>query len=164
MIKLLKQQLGHDAHPVVQFIKYGFIGGFATGINMLVFFLLGWKLLPCLKPDDWLVRLFGLAVVTPEESTRWLSALYCNAAGFVVSNSVCYVLNRLFVFKPGRHRMMLEFALFFAVSGISWGIGVGIQTGLIRYGGIQTSTAFAANILCALLINYATRKFFIFKG
>jgi len=164
MLKLLKRQLGHDVHPVVQFIKYGMVGGFATGINIAVVFLLGWKLLPCLTADDWLVRLLGLTVVPLDESKRWIPACYCNTAGFVVSNTVCYFLNRLLVFKPGRHRMRVEFALFFAVSGISWGIGLAMQSALIKGFGLQTSTAFAANILCALLINYAVRKFFIFKG
>ena len=164
MINFLKRQLRHDAHPLVQFMKYGFVGGLATGINIVLAFWFGWKVFPCLRPDDWLVRLLGIPVVTPEESIRWLYAAYCSAIGFVFSNVMCYILNRLFVFKPGRHRVAVEFTLFFGVSGISWAIGTAIQSWLINGYQIQTSTAIAFNILIALLINYTMRKFVIFKG
>ncbi|MCL1920760.1 MAG: GtrA family protein [Kiritimatiellaeota bacterium] len=164
MIKFLKQQLGHDAHPVAQFIKYGFVGGLATGINIAVFFVLGWTLLPCLTEDDIMVKLLGLAVEPVTEAVRKWNAGFCSGVGFVVSNTVCYILNRLFVFKPGRHGVVKECALFFAVSGVSWGIGTAIQTQLIAAWGVQTSLAFGANIFTALLINYAMRKFVIFKG
>jgi putative flippase GtrA len=50
------------------------------------------------------------------------------------------------------------------VSAISLAVATGVQTLLIRYFSIQTTYAFGANILCALFINYATRKFIIFKG
>jgi len=164
MIKMLKQQLGHDVHPAVQFIKYGIIGGFATGLNMAIVFVLGWKVFPCLTHEDWFVKLLGLAVVPPDEHIRWLPSAYCSTIGFVVSNAVCYILNRLFVFKPGRHGVVKECALFFAVSGVSWAIGTLIQSVLIKHYGIQFSIAFLANIFTSLLINYAMRKFVVFKG
>jgi len=164
MLKTIQKQLGHDVHPVVQFIKYGFIGGLATGISIVVTFYLGWKVLPCLRPDDWLVTLLGMTVVPPDESQRWILAAVCSGIGFVISNIVCYILNRLFVFKPGRHRMAVEFILFFGVSGLSWAIGTTIQSVLIKGYGIQTSTAIVINILVALLINYTMRKYVIFKG
>jgi len=164
MIKQLKRQLGHDVHPMVQFVKYGVIGGLATGISVVVTFYLGWKVLPCLTEGDWLVQKLGLAVVPPEESIRWLRAAYCSGIGFVISNVVCYILNRLFVFQPGRHHVVVEFTLFFGVSGLSWLFGTSMQSGLIKYYGMQTSGAIAINILCALFINFAMRKFVIFKG
>jgi putative flippase GtrA len=77
---------------------------------------------------------------------------------------LCYILNRLFVFKPGRHRWVVEFLLFFSVSGVSAALGTALQSVLIGRYGIETTPAFGANILCALLINYAMRKFVIFKG
>ena len=164
MIKFLKRQLGHDVHPVVQFIKYGFVGGIATGINIVLFFALGCTLLPCLTEDDIMVKLFGMSVEPISKATRIWNSSICNTAGFLVSNTVCYILNRLFVFKPGRHSMKVECALFFGVSGLSWAIGLTIQRSLIQLWDIQTTIAFAVNILCALLINYAMRKFVIFKG
>ena len=160
----LKRQLGHEASPLVQFIKYGIAGGAATAANIVVFFLLGWLVLPCLTEADPLVKLLGLEVPGITEHARVWRAGICNTIGFVVSNLFCYLLNRLFVFKPGRHVWIVELLLFFAGSGISFVIGLGLQTVLIRYGGVQTTPAFAANIVAAVMLNYVTRKFLIFKG
>jgi putative flippase GtrA len=160
----VKTFLGHDAHPLVQFIKYGIAGGLATATHIVTFFLCGWFLLPCLTQDDIAVRLLGLTAPAISEAARAWNAGFCNAIGFTVSNVFCYILNRLFVFRPGRHHWVLEFLLFFAVSGISAVLGTAIQTFLIAHQGVQTTLAFGANIVCALLINYAMRKFVIFKG
>ena len=164
MLHLLKKHLSHDAHPLVQFIKYGIVGGLSTAVHIVTFFLCGWFFLPCLTQNDITVKLLGLTAPLISESARAWNAGACNAVGFVVSNTFCYLLNRLFVFKPGKHHWVLEFLLFFAVSGISMVIGTVIQTFLITHQGVQTTLAFGANIVCALLINYAMRKFVIFKG
>jgi putative flippase GtrA len=164
MLNALKKHLGHDAHPLVQFVKYGIAGGLATAVHIATFFLSGWFLLPCLTQDDITVRLLGLTAPAISESARAWNAGGSNLIAFVASNTFCYVLNRLFVFKPGRHHVLLEFLLFFGVSGVSLVIGTTIQTFLITHQGIQTTLAFGANIVCSLLINYAMRKFVIFKG
>ena len=164
MLHLIKKQLGHDAHPLVQFIKYGIAGGLSTATHIVTFFFCGWFFLPCLTQDDITVKLLGLTAPALSEATRAWNAGCCNAIGFVISNILCYILNRLFVFKPGRHHWVLEFLLFFAVSGLSMVIGTAIQTFLITHQGMQTTLAFGANIVCALFINYAMRKFVIFKG
>ena len=161
---IIRKCLSHDAHPLVQFIKYGIVGGMATGVHIITFFLCGWFLLPCLTQDDIVVRLLGLTAPELTQSVRAWNAGFCNAIGFVLSNTFCYLLNRLFVFKPGRHHWIIEFLLFFAVSGISMVLGTAIQTFLITQSGLQTTLAFGANIICALFINYAMRKFVIFKG
>ena len=60
--------------------------------------------------------------------------------------------------------LQFEFLLFFAVSGVSMAIGTALQSFLITCYGLQTTLAFGANIFCSLMINYAMRKFVIFKG
>jgi putative flippase GtrA len=164
MVATFRKQLGHDAPPLVQFIKYSVVGGMATATHIVTFFLCSLLFLPCFKPDDIAVRLLGLTVPVISENTRLWNAGWCGAAGFTVSNVFCYILNRLFVFKPGRHPWALEFLLFFAVSGISMALGTVIQSVLIKYHGAQTTWAFGTNIVCSLFINYAMRKFVIFKG
>ncbi len=156
--------LSHDVHPVVQFIKYGLVGGLATGIHVAAFFVCGLFLFPCLTQDDIIIRLFGLTAPAISESARAWNAGFCNAIAFVIANTVCYFLNRLFVFKPGRHHWALEFLFFFGVSGISLAIGTACQTFLITHQGLQTTYAFGANLVSSLLINYVMRKFVIFKG
>ncbi len=164
MITLLRKHLSHEAHPLIQFIKYGIAGGIATGTHICIFFLCGWFLLPCLTQDDITVKLLGLTAPALSEATRAWNAGFCSVIGFFVSNALCYILNRLFVFKPGKHHWVVEAGLFFAVSGISLVIGTSIQTFLITHQGVQTTFAFGTNIVSALLINYAMRKFVIFKG
>ena len=156
--------LSHDASPIVQFLKYAIAGGIATGVHILTFFLSGFFVFPCVASDDILVRLFGLAAPVVEETLRARNAVFCNIIAFLVSNTVCYVINRLFVFKPGRHSPVVEFLLFFAVSAVSVGLGTFLMGILIDRFGIQTTYAFGANMLCSLAINYALRKFFVFKG
>ena len=156
--------LSHDAPPFVQFVKYGLAGGLATAVHILTFFLVGFLLLPCVPADDIVVRILGLAAPAVEEALRARNAAWSNVAAFLVSNAVCYVVNRLFVFRPGRHHVALEFLLFFAVSAVSVGIGTVLIWILVDRFGVQNTYAFGANILSTLAINYAMRKFFVFKG
>ncbi len=156
--------LSHDAPPLVQFIKYGLAGGVATAVHILTFFIAGFYLFPCVGQDDVLVKLFGLTAPVVEEALRARYAVFSNATAFLLSNTVCYIINRLFVFRPGRHHVFIEFLLFFAVSAVSVGIGSILMGVLIKEFGMQTTYAFGANILSSLAINYLMRKFFVFKG
>lgn len=156
--------LSHDAPPFVQFVKYGMVGGAATVIHVLAFFVMGFFVFPCVSPEDPLVRLFGLAAPAVQEALRARYAVYSNVVAFVVANTVCYLLNRLFVFRPGRHHVVLEFVLFMGVSAISVAIGSVLMGLLIRQLGVQTTYAFGANIASSLAINFLMRKFFVFKG
>ena len=160
----LRHYLSHDAPPLVQFIKYGMAGGIATVTHVLMFFLAGFLLFPCVSESDPLVKLFGLVVPAVDEALRAKNAVFSNICAFFVSNTVCYIINRLFVFRPGRHHMAIEFCLFVAVSAVSMVVGTTLMGVLIQHFGIQTTYAFGANILSSLAINYVMRKFFVFKG
>ena len=164
MIKTLKKHLGHDTQPLIQFLKYGIVGGMATAVHIVTFFILGYRLFPCLTANDITVKLLGLTVEAISQHDRAIHALICNVLAFVVSNIFCYVLNRLFVFKPGKHHIVLEFLLFFGVSALSLAVAAALQTVMISKLGVQTTYAFGANILCSLMINYAMRKFVVFKN
>lgn len=156
--------LSHDAPPLVQFVKYGLAGGLATVTHVLAFFLVGFLLFPCVTDNDPLVKLFGLVAPAVDEALRARHAIYSNVVAFFVSNTVCYLANRWFVFRPGRHHVAIEFLLFLAVSAVSMIIGTTLMGVLIQRFGIETTYAFGANILSSLAINYVMRKFFVFKG
>jgi len=156
--------LSHDAPPLVQFVKYGLAGGLATVTHVLAFFLVGFLLFPCVTDNDPLVKLFGLIAPAVDEALRARHAIYSNVVAFFVSNTVCYLANRWFVFRPGRHHVAIEFLLFLAVSAVSMIIGTTLMGVLIQRFGIETTYAFGANILSSLAINYVMRKFFVFKG
>lgn len=136
----------------------------ATAIHIAVFFALGWFCFPCLTESDIVVRLLELELPPVDESCRSVYALVCSTCGFVVSNVTCWILNRLFVFTPGRHSKLVEFLLFFSASGLSLVVGSSLQTYLIAHFGVQTSLAFASNIFSSLAINFAARKLIVFKG
>jgi putative flippase GtrA len=91
-------------------------------------------------------------------------AVYSNVAAFFVSNTVCYLANRWFVFRPGRHHVVIEFLLFLAVSAVSMIVGTTLMGVLIQQFGIQTTYAFGANILSSLAINYACGSFSSSRG
>lgn len=156
--------LSHDAPPLVQFVKYGLAGGLATVAHVLAFFLVGFLLFPCVTDNDPLVKLFGLVAPAVDEALRARHAIFSNVVAFFVSNTVCYLANRWFVFRPGRHHVVIEFLLFLAVSAVSMIIGTTLMGVLIQRFGIETTYAFGANILSSLAINYVMRKFFVFKG
>lgn len=153
---------------IIQFIKYAIVGGIATAVNAITFFAFAYRLIPCLTPDDKVVSILSrfTEVSLPEisDADRSMNALACNAIALVVSNVFCYILNRLFVFKPGRHGVFVEALLFFLVSFTSFVVGSAGQTALIALAGLPTSIAFGAFLVASLAINFVMRKFVVFKG
>jgi putative flippase GtrA len=159
-----KAILSPEAGPAVQFVKYAICGGIATAANILIFYLLGWRLLPCMQPDDVFVRYLHLHVPAINDVLRKNNATIANTIAFLISNFVAYLLNIWFVFKAGRHHRLVELGLFYAVSGVSFVIGTLLMRWLIGTFGMMTTIAFVSNMVVALLINFAMRKFVIFKG
>lgn len=149
-----------------QFIKYVFCGGVSVLVDQLSFYLLAWRLLPCLRATDPAVRLMewaGVAVhvAGEEELARhyWIIKGIC----FLISNAVVYALNVLFVFRTGRHRKPVEVLLFFGSSLF--------QFFFIWLGGILI-TEFYWEVTCSnvtmlvtsMMLNYLIRKKFVFNG
>lgn len=159
-----RHYLSHDAPPLVQFLKYGLAGGMATTVHILTFFVCGFYLFPCVTDQDPVVRWLGLTAPLVAESLRARHAIYSNLVAFFVSNTFCYLINRLYVFRPGRHHVILEFSLFLGVSAISMVVGTALMGFLIGLWGLETTYAFGANILSSLAINYVLRKFVVFQG
>ncbi len=165
MRRMLSQFARRDAHPVVQFIKYGLCGGVATVVDAGVFYALAWKVWPALQADDPVVRWMGLeGPFIADKALRLQHFLADRGAAFVVANFVVYVLNALWVFQPGRHARHVEIALFYAVSLLSVGSGLAVGAALIQFGDFSTSISYLANMVTCLLINFAGRKFIVFKG
>ncbi|MDD3604749.1 MAG: hypothetical protein PHD86_06150, partial [Kiritimatiellae bacterium] len=59
---LFRQFTQREAHPLVQFVKYGIAGGIATLVDMAIFYFLSWQVLQALNSDDIVVRLLHLDV------------------------------------------------------------------------------------------------------
>jgi len=163
-IAVWRRFLRRDAGPLSQFAKYCIAGGVAGATQIVIFFALGRRILPCLSPDDLAVRLLGITPVLVETGRRALNAALAAAVAFAFANAVGYALNVRFVFRGGRHHPLLEIGYFYAVSAVAMVIGTGLQSALILWSGMMTTHAYGANIISSLVINYTMRKFFIFHG
>ena len=169
MFKQISKILSHDCGPFWQFVKYGVIGVAATAVQFVVFYLLAATCLRCLTPDDKAVKLLGLPSVVfsggePWYAARWFLAAVATAAGFTLANVFCWLMNRAFVFRPGKFRWYVEFGMFFGVAAIATAIALVVQSVLIKFMGVTTSAAVVIEVAVSFLLNFFARKFFIFRG
>lgn len=147
-----------------QFVKYGAIGSVSTVIQLVVFYMMASAVLMCLRSDDPMVVRFGLpAMAEASESLRTLYFLLDTAVGFTVANVFCWIMNRNFVFKPGRFHWVAELGMFFVVSGGAVLFGMLVGALVIALFGLATTTAVVFEVLSSLLLNFFMRKFFIFR-
>jgi len=187
MAGILKQFTQRESSPLIQFIKYAICGGGAVTVHVIAFFLLAWLVIPALNAEDVLIKFFNLSCDPLSDVVRARNAMVNNVLAFLLSNLVAYLLNILWVFESGRcyppldlvlgklgliqraklracaHRTV-EVALFYAVSGIAIAIGTFLMGVMINQWHFTTTVAFGAQCVIAALINFALRKFMIFKG
>ena len=148
LVSLVKELLSHDAHPLVQFLKYGFAGGVATLTYAAVFTGV---------TETWF----------PVESGSKINFTVASVIAFFPSNAVAYVMNILWVFKPGRHSRLKEVFYFLSASGFAFVVATLIGQVLVnQYDlvGLLRFVALGVSIVVSVMVNYAARKFFIFKG
>ena len=160
----IKRILSHGCGPFWQFVKYGAIGVMATLVQVVVFYACAATFLECLKADDWMVRLAGLPAADVSESARAMNFALATGVGFCFSNLFCWLMNRWFVFRAGKFRWYVEFAMFSAAALLAIAIGTGVSAALIRWAGLMTTLAVLIEIVCSFLVNFFVRKFFIFRG
>ncbi len=151
---------------VGQVFKYILCGSFAVAIDFVIFYLLGVTVFPCLRATDPIARLlamlgYSVLEVSAEELERnyWIVKVIC----FLLVNTVVYTLNRLFVFKPGRHRKSMEILLFFGAALFQFlfiwlgGILILVYKWEVTYSNITMLAA-------SLMVNFLIRKKVVFKG
>ena len=165
MIGFLKRILSHDCGPFWQFVKYGAIGVMATLVQTGVFYLLATTCLKCLGPDDVAVRCLGFTSAEGlTDGVRAFRFSLATAAGFVLANVFCWLMNRWFVFRPGKFSWYVEFGMFFGASTVATVIALGLSSVLIGWLGLMTTLAVFIEVVVSFLVNFFVRKFFIFKG
>jgi len=153
-----------DNAALIQLIRYVLAGAFASLIHVIIFHLIGWKILPSLQADDYAVRFLKLSTRAINDATRARNSMIGNYSAFVIANMVAYTTNILWVFHGGKYDFLTEIVLFFSFSAISVLLGTMLMGILIRRFGLLTTYAFSANLFTAVMINYVVRKFFIFQG
>lgn len=161
---MLRKILSRDCGRFWQFVKYGVVGALSTAVQLAVFYTLAATVLKCLGPDDWAVKFLGFPAVELSDTARSLIFTLDTCIAFVVSNIFCWLLNRAFVFTPGRFRWHVELAMFFCASCLACAIATATSALLIRFAGMMTTIAAILQMLAAFLINYAARRFIIFKN
>jgi putative flippase GtrA len=164
MKKQISAFLNEKDNHLVQFFKYGICGGIATGVDMVAFFLLAYYAFPALAQDDIFVKLLNLSPEPITEALRGRNFVIDSILCFMVSNLSAYFLNVLFVFKSGKHKRHHELMLFYAVSLVSLVLATAAGWVLISIFGLGTTWSYVAKMVAAVMINYAGRKFLIFKG
>ncbi len=161
---MLRKILSRDSGAFWQFVKYGVVGALSTLVQLVVFYTLASTVLKCLKPDDWAVRLLSLPSAEMGDMVRGILFSVDIAAGFVVANVFCWLMNRAFVFRPGKFAWHVEFAMFFGAAAMACAIATALSALLIHVCGMMTTQATILEVAVSFLINYFSRRFFIFKG
>jgi putative flippase GtrA len=87
-----------------------------------------------------------------------------SAGGFLVSNLVAYAINVSWIFEGGRHARFQEFLYFTGISAAGFGIGLALGTAEILHGSGSSWMASLFLVVSSTLVNFVTRKFFIFRG
>ena len=169
MIGWLKKILSHDCGPFWQFVKYGAIGVMATLVQTGVFYLLATTCFKCLTADDVAVKFLGFPAASFSGDEAWyvsrgMLAAYATSVGFFLANVFCWLMNRWFVFKPGKFRWYVEFGMFFGTSTVATVIALGTMKVLIDSFGMMTTFAVVVEVVVSFFVNFFVRKFFIFKG
>jgi len=151
---IVRHVLSHDAHPLVQFVKYGMCGVLAVLIHWIIVYSLGFTVLPAIGKN--------LPLEVKEHN-----GMINNVIAFFASGIVVYLLNRKFVFKPGRHHTAVEAFLFFAVAGVALLAAVLVFPLIFQYVKMDEYVEHIANfsfVLTSALVNFVARKFIVFKG
>ena len=161
---ILTQLTQRKASLPMQFVKYSLSGCVAVAVHVVVFYFFAWLIVPALKEDDIVVRILNLSVTTINDAVRARNAVINNWLAFIFSNFAAYILNVLWVFESGRHNRWVEIIMFYAVSAISIAVGSAVMWLLVMFIGSSTTLAFAADIVAAAMVNFAVRKYYIFKG
>lgn len=110
---LWRALLSRDAHPALQFLKYGLCGVAAALAHNGVMVLLSVTLFPAAKG----ALMDGQAI---SEALRSHHLVLNNALSWPFGTAVAYWLNILFVFTPGRHGRVIELLLFAGISALSF--------------------------------------------
>ena len=161
-VKIDRHILSNEAGPLAQFVKYGIVGVMAMCVQTGIFYILAATCLKCLTADDWAVRLLGLPSVafTGEEAwyaSRGMLAAAATAIGYVIANIFCWLMNRWFVFKPGKFRWYVELGMFFGASTLATIIALGVMKLLIDQFGLMSTLAVVVELIVSFLVNFFIR-------
>jgi len=150
-----------------QFIKYLFCGGITFVVDVLVFYLMAWAVLPSLREGDpfgLIITMIGGQIRAVPEEVLLRNFVFNKIAAFLASNTVAYITNVIFVFNSGKHQKFKEVGLFYALSTGSFLFFTWVSRFLIAQFNWQVTFAYFFVFICAMVANFTMRKKFVFKG
>ncbi len=148
--------LRRDAHPFLQFVKYGLAGVVAALAHNGLVLVLTLTVLPAGKG----MLIDGQVL---DEVVRNRHLLWANTLAWPVGTVVAYVMNTTFVFTPGRHSKLVEAGLFALVGALGFFPGLLVVDWLAGHLGLPSTVAQLGFILTSVAVNFLCRKFLIFK-
>ncbi|CAN5263003.1 hypothetical protein BH23VER1_BH23VER1_05930 [soil metagenome] len=143
-----------DAHPLVQFAKYGLCGVAAVIAHNLVAYWIGLTVFPFTGE--------GAAELSADQKSN--NQVIANLLAFPVGNVVAYSTNALWVFHGGRHSRRREFLFFTGIAFFSFIVGLFAGPILITRLDFNEHLAQISLIVTSALVNYICRKFLVFKA
>lgn len=149
--------ISRDAHPLLQFMKYGLCGVAAAVTHNGVMIALSLTLYPAGKG-----MLVDGQVIS--EALRSHNLVLNNAIAWPFGTLVAYWLNIAFVFTPGRHSKWMEMVLFWIISAIGFFPGAFVVHWMAEGLGLPSTISQLGFIFTSVLVNFLCRKFVIFKG
>jgi putative flippase GtrA len=156
--KTVSQRIrSREVPPLVQFFLYSVCGTLASVVFLGTVVILSKTVIPAYEH----MKINGVEIT---DAQRAWNLLINNCIAFAITNVLAYVTNIILVFKPGRHHPVWEFLFFTLVSGISFGLSQVAGPLLVKKFGLPTNIAIFTNMVTSMLMNFAGRKFFVFKG
>lgn len=146
-----------DAHPFLQFVKYGFCGVAAAVVHNGIVTVLAMSVFPAGK---------GMLVdgQVLDEAVRNRHLLLNNSIAWPFGTLVAYLMNIAFVFTPGRHSKSVELLLFTVVSAIGFFPGIFVVNWLAGHLHLPSTVAQLGFVFTSVIVNFLCRKFIIFKS
>ena len=163
----LSEILNDKGRLHLQFIKYLFCGGITFVVDVAVFYIMAWLVLPSLRPDDpfgIVIGWFDGTISGVPEQVLLRNFVINKIAAFLTSNTVAYMTNALFVFSGGRHQRLKEVGLFYLLSTVSFAVFTWLSRVLIGRFGWDVSLSYFFVFALAMAANFTMRKRFVFKG
>jgi putative flippase GtrA len=148
-MKFISRLIENRPPTFTQFIKYGIVGAVATGAHFVMFVILNETLLP--------------ADVGQIGSRRGWNFFWSFSIAFFIANIVGYVLNRHWVFQPGRHPRLVEFGLFYVVAISAYFLGTPLGAYLVSKYPLNEYIVYVIVAIASVLVNFLGRKFFVFQ-
>ena len=140
----------------MQLLKYGMCGLASTIILLVIVIGLSLTFIPAL--DGSLID--GQQI---SDAQRQHNLIINNLIAFPFSNLVNYLLNVRIVFVPGRHSRTVEFAIFTAISAVSFLAGLLGGPFLVGRFGLPSLLAQFMLVTTSALVNFLCRKFLVFS-